>query len=162
SVPRGGTDLAAALATASDALSGDAPAAVVLLTDGEDLEGRGERAAAALLARGGVVHAVGFGTAGGGQGPGDEGRADRLLKGPDGAEVVSALDAAGLRRLATAGGGTYADGSARGALPSLYDDHVAPRRSRPAGGAPAGAGSLGFQAPLCAALALFAIELSAS
>jgi Ca-activated chloride channel family protein len=160
SVARGGTDLAAALASASDALGRDAPAAVVLLTDGEDLAGRGERVAAGLAARGVVVHAVGFGTARGGKVPLEDEREPRFVKAAGGGDVVSALDEAGLARVARAGGGSSVDGTRPGALTSLYEERIAPRAVRPerARGAP----RVAFQAALSAALLLFAVDLGAS
>ena len=64
-VPRGGSDLAAPLQRALELCEDDreSTTAVVLLTDGEDLEGRGKAAAEAIAARGIVVHAVGYGSA---------------------------------------------------------------------------------------------------
>jgi Ca-activated chloride channel family protein len=160
SVARGGTDLAAALAVAGEAVAGDAPAAVVLLTDGEDLAGRGERAAAALRARGVAVHAIGFGTALGGKVPVEDENEPRYVKAKGGGDVVSALDASGLLRLARAGGGTSVDGTLPGALASLYETRIAPKAGLPesAPDAPRGV----FQAALSAALLLFAVDLGAS
>jgi Ca-activated chloride channel family protein len=162
SVARGGTDLAAAIEAAAEALAGDVPAAVVLLTDGEDLAGRGARAARTLAARGVAVHALAFGTELGGKVPVEGERGERPLAAPAGGDVVSARDLSGLERLAQAGGGAAVDGNRRGALVALHEARIAPRAGR-GGGAPGPRGPrVAFQAPLAAALLLFAIDLGAS
>jgi Ca-activated chloride channel family protein len=166
SVARGGTDLAAALAAAGDALKvGDAgPAgrrpAVVLLTDGDDLAGRGERAAATLWARGVAVHAVGFGTALGGKIP-EEGGAGWVAS-PAGGDVVVTLDGAGLRRVAAAGGGEAVEAADSGDAPASLRrrgiaEPAAPR-ARDAKGPSDGA----VRAALLAALLLGGVDLAAS
>ena len=160
SVSRGGTDLAAALAKATEALTagrGDRRAAVCLLTDGEDLAGHGERAAAALAGRGVAVHAVGFGSALGGKIPEEGG--PRWVAAPAGGDVVTALDLAGLRRLAAAGDGEAVDaGDAGDALVSLWERRIA---TRPAADSSRGAGTVPrVQAALAAALLLWSVDLA--
>lgn len=106
----GGTDLGAALERALELLSGrtGASEAIVILTDGEDLSGRGAEVAAQARSAGIRVFVVGIGSEAGAKLPvvDDEGR-ERFLVGPDGQEVVSRLDDDSLAAVATAGGGEY-------------------------------------------------------
>ena len=106
----GGTDLGAALERALELLSGrtGASEAIVILTDGEDLSGRGAEVAARARSAGIRVFVVGVGSAAGAKLPvlDEEGR-ERFLIGPDGQEVVSRLDDEALSAVATAGGGEY-------------------------------------------------------
>lgn len=106
----GGTDLAAALAAAIGMFDGRSGAheAVVLLTDGEDLEGRAAEKAEEARARGIRVYVVGVGTAAGSKIPMTlpDGR-QAFLRGPDGQEVVSRLEGHTLSELARVTGGDY-------------------------------------------------------
>lgn len=102
SVGKGGTDLGAALEAALEILGGR-QGAVLLFTDGEDLGGRGLAAARLLAERGVAVHCVGLGTELGSKIATEGG----FLRDRSGAEVVSALDASGLRAIAEATGGTF-------------------------------------------------------
>jgi Ca-activated chloride channel family protein len=102
SVGRGGTDLGAALEAALGVLQGR-PGTVLLFTDGEDLEGKGLAAARLLGERGVTVHCVGLGSelgskiaTGGG-----------FLRDRSGNDVVSTMDAGGLRAIAEATGGGF-------------------------------------------------------
>jgi len=109
SVQLGGTDLGAALERALAALTERplGPAAIVLLTDGEDLSGKGLAAAEACAARGVPVHAVGIGTALGSKIVVEQDGGESFLVDADGQTVVSALDPASLERIARATGGRY-------------------------------------------------------
>lgn len=145
SLPRGGSDLGAALEAAAKAL-GDTPAGaeVLLLTDGEDLAGRGAEAARVLAEAGARVHALGCGDARGSKiavvGP--DGR-ERFLRDPAGREVVSRLDEASLSAVVAAGGGVFLEaGATEGALVRWYEREVEPASLRLAAGAPAPAGGL--------------------
>jgi Ca-activated chloride channel family protein len=102
SVGRGGTDLGAALEAALDLLKGQ-PGAVVLLTDGEDLGGKGLAAARLVGERGVAVHCVGVGTELGGKIATEGG----FVRDRSGEDVVFAMDPAGLRAIAAATGGTF-------------------------------------------------------
>lgn len=123
-VARGGTDLGAALDVARAALAGRRSTfgAVVLLTDGEDLAGRGRAAAGRARDEGIVVHAVGYGSARGSKinAPGTG-----FLRDPSGADVISALDAPGLARIAHETGGRFVAGGGA-ALVGLYEDRILP------------------------------------
>jgi hypothetical protein len=101
SVGKGGTDLGAALEKALEVLGGRR-GAVILFTDGEDLGGRGLAAARLLGERGVEVHCVGLGTELGSKIATEAG----FVRDRSGEEIVSAMDAAGLRSIAGATGGT--------------------------------------------------------
>lgn len=132
-VTRGGTDLAAALRVAQEALDGSdrAHATVIVVTDGEDHGGAGRAVAGELGAQGTAVHCAGIGSASGSkivvEDSGAGGQA--FLRTRAGDEVVSAMDRAGLGAIAAAGGGVFVDATASGALAfvDLWTDHVAPR-----------------------------------
>ena len=106
----GGTDLGIALERALDLLDGrrGANEAIVLITDGEDLEGRGARVAEVAAERGIRVFVVGVGTSEGGKVPlvGVDG-SEQFLRDAEGAEVVTRLDDASLQTLARITGGEY-------------------------------------------------------
>ena len=144
SVERGGSDLGAALTTALGALAGRT-GVVLLLTDGEDLEGRGLRAAQTCRERGIAVHCVGFGSARGAKIP-IEGA---FLKDRSGAEVVSAMDPARLRRIAAATGGDFVDTPS---LVELYEERVLPLARESVAGGERRERENRFQWPLLAAV----------
>lgn len=132
-VRRGGSDLGAALEAALAALGErtDRHAAVVLISDGEDLEGRGLSVAEACAARGITVHCIGVGTVLGSKIALGTGMGGRFLQDRNGDEVVSSLDDAGLRRIASATGGLYIDAtSGNGSLIRLYREGVLPLAHR--------------------------------
>ena len=112
SIPQQGTDLASALLAAKEVLDGaerGARAKVVLLvTDGEDLEGGGAEAAAALADAGVRVFALGVGTPEGAPIP-DAAAPGGWRRDRSGAPIVTRLDPASLRALAARGGGRAYD-----------------------------------------------------
>ncbi len=140
SVGRGGTDLGAALETALDVLQGR-PGAVLLVTDGEDLGGRGLAAAQMLKERSIAVHCVGLGTELGSKITTEGG----FVRDRSGEEVVSAMDAAGLRAIAAATGGTFGD-----EVPELSVTRRTGQSER----------ENRFQWPLAAAVLLWLLDLS--
>lgn len=105
----GGTDLGVALERALDLFDGRTGSheAIVLITDGEDLSGRGAEVAATAADRGIAVFVVGIGTAAGGKLPVDVDGREEFLRGPDGEEVVSRLESETLERLAETADGAY-------------------------------------------------------
>lgn len=105
----GGTDLGAALERALRLFDGRSGAheAVVLLTDGGDLGGRGLEVAAEAKRRGIRVYAVGIGSSQGGKIPLVTEQGERFLLGPDGQEVVTRLEEQGLVELAALTDGEY-------------------------------------------------------
>ncbi len=109
-----GTAIAAALKTAHELLTrgrGDQPPgfqAILLVTDGEDLEGDWEAEAKRCLDDGIRIIPVGVGTAEGGLIPvtDDKGQPAGFMKGQDGSVVMSRLDMASLEKLAALSGGS--------------------------------------------------------
>ena len=130
----GGTSLASALERALEMFDGRTGAneAVVLVTDGEDLTGEGLRMAAQAHERGIRVYVVGVGTEGGGKIPVvDEQGGERFLADKEGAEVVTRMDRASLRRLAEETGGNFlAVDEDPTPLETLYGSRVAQLQGR--------------------------------
>jgi Ca-activated chloride channel family protein len=107
---QGGTNLGAPIERALALFDGRSGAheAIVLVTDGEDLEGQGLAAATKAAERGIRTWVVGIGTAAGGKIPlsARDGR-EGYLADSDGQEVITQLAGATLERLATSTGGDY-------------------------------------------------------
>ena len=107
---KGGTDLGVALERALGMFDGRTGnhEAIVLLTDGEDLEGNGLKVAKQAADKGIRVYVIGVGTEKGGKIPvllpdGTEG----FMQASNGAEIVSRLDSGTLEALAKATNGLY-------------------------------------------------------
>lgn len=103
---RGGTDLGMALEESLSYFDGRSGAheAIILVTDGEDLEGRAYEVAEQAGAAGIGIYVLGMGTGSGGKIPdGNKG----WMVGPDGQEVVSRLEGDTLESIAGATGGLY-------------------------------------------------------
>jgi Ca-activated chloride channel family protein len=108
-IPRGGTNIESAIHEAEDALRRrpGSDKIVILVTDGEELEG-GALAAARVAAREGVkIFTVGVGTAGGDLIPLPPDQGGGFVKDDAGVPVKSRLDEAGLKAIADATGGIY-------------------------------------------------------
>ncbi len=105
SVPVQGTDIGDAirLAVKSFSAQSEKSRAVVVITDGEDHEGKGADAARQAAEFGIKVYTIGVGSAEGQTIPKD----GSLLKDKDGNIVVTRLDDSTLRQIAQAGGGAY-------------------------------------------------------
>jgi Ca-activated chloride channel family protein len=168
----GGTDLGQAIDVAVAALAagrgrgeGDAlDGAIVLLTDGEDFGGGGRAAAQRAAERGVRVHCVGFGSALGSKitVDGADGR-EEFLRARGGDEVVSALDARGLRAIAAAGGGVFADAGERAdALVAVHEGRVVPQARAAVRRAAGEQKRNRHRVPLALALALLLCELALS
>lgn len=116
---KGGTDLGAALTHALEMFDGQTAAheAVVVLTDGEDLEGQGLEVARTAAERGIRIYIVGMATEGGGKIPqvGSDGR-ETFVTDEEGREVISVLDDASLAEIARTTDGEYL-AAARSAVP---------------------------------------------
>jgi Ca-activated chloride channel family protein len=130
----GGTDLGGALDHALELFDGRTGAheAIVLLTDGEDLEGNGLVAAQAAGERGIRVYVVGMGSEDGGKVPdGNRG----WVRDESGQEVISRLDGETLAAMAEAAGGVFLRAD-RSALPleEIYDKRLSRLEGRELGG----------------------------
>ncbi|MBD3163214.1 MAG: VWA domain-containing protein, partial [Candidatus Latescibacteria bacterium] len=162
-VPGGGTDLGAALGTALVALAGrsEGPEAVFLITDGEDLAGRGREAAAACRARGIPVYCLGLGTELGAKIPDDSG--EGFVRDGSGRDVVSRLDPAFLEKIADATGGEYSEaGTSAGALVKMYEENVLPAALRSLRAEERRRRENRYQWPLLAAILLWTLDLGFS
>jgi Ca-activated chloride channel family protein len=108
-IPVGGTDIGRALNEAIKAMEANSRhKLVVLITDGEDLEKSGIKAAETLAKEGAAIYAIGVGTEAGAElrALNASGQMD-LLRDARGEIVRSQLDEKTLAQIATAGGGGY-------------------------------------------------------
>lgn len=127
-IPRGGTDVGAALHEAENAFR-TAPSSqkiVVLLSDGEDLEGNARVAAAEVAKRGVALYTVGVGTVAGETIPLDRRGVAAVVLDEAGRPVTSKLDEDGLQDVAEATGGFYVALGGRGeGLARIRDEVLA-------------------------------------
>jgi Ca-activated chloride channel family protein len=108
SIPRGGTDLARAIALAESSLLDNANHKIlILLTDGENLEGDALAAATRAAEHGMTIFTVGVGTAEGELIPLSAGAPGSFVKDESGKFITSKLDATALTAIAKAAGGLY-------------------------------------------------------
>ena len=109
SVRSGGTDIAAAVNQALSLIDDEdqQTSVIIVLTDGEDHQGKAQRSAEECHERNVVLHAVGYGSTRGSKITltGEAGEA--FLKNQKGDEVVSALESEGLRSMAETTGGEF-------------------------------------------------------
>jgi Ca-activated chloride channel family protein len=129
-IPRGGTDISSAIRTAQSALHNRAGSdkILILVTDGEDLEGDAlETAKAAFKQDGLKIYTVGVGSANGDLIPLPADQGGGFLKDNQGRFVRSRLDEPALRALAQVTGGSYAPlGAANQGLDLIYRQALAP------------------------------------
>jgi Ca-activated chloride channel family protein len=129
-IPRGGTDISSAIRAAQAALHDRAGSdkILILVTDGEDLEGDAlETAKAAAKQDGLKIYTVGVGSANGDLIPLPADQGGGFLKDNAGRLVRSRLDEPALRALAQATGGSYAPlGPSNQGLDVIYRQAIAP------------------------------------
>jgi Ca-activated chloride channel homolog len=128
-VGRGGTDLGEALTAALEALAGATGdhEVVILVTDGEDHAGRGLAVARMCAEKNITVHCVGLGSPRGAKIAIEDEGGEAFLRDRAGAEVISTMDPASLRRIAETTGGKFVDGGEQDqALVGLYEDRIVP------------------------------------
>jgi Ca-activated chloride channel homolog len=109
-IARGGTNISSAIRAAQDALRRrrGSDKILILVTDGEDLEGSAVDAARTAAQQDGLkIYTVGVGTAGGDLIPIPPDQGGGFVKDETGAFVKSRLDEAALKAIATATGGFY-------------------------------------------------------
>jgi Ca-activated chloride channel family protein len=160
SVRRGGTDLGAALERALESLRGQSGdhEAILLITDGEDHEQRGLEVAAACRERNVTVHCVGIGSARGSKIALPDRPGGAFLRDRTGEEVVSSLDAGGLRAIAETTGGVFVDtDTAR--LAEVYESRIRPLTQKALDADERRARKNRFQWPLLLAFTLWLAEL---
>jgi Ca-activated chloride channel family protein len=129
-IARGGTDVGRGIDVAVGALATEPgrQKVMVLLTDGEDLEGQGLVEANAAAAAGITIDTVGVGTLAGELVPARDahGAAVGVVRDEEGRPVRSHLDEAGLKAIAAATHGEYRPlGPDGGGLDRLYDESLA-------------------------------------
>ncbi len=129
-IPRPGTDIATAIDQAVDALRSQPNNMkfLILVTDGEDLEGRVLDAARNAAQNGLKIYPVGVGTANGDHIPErDDSGAVMFHQDASGQEVISKLDENTLRQIADITGGAYAPLGQRGeGLDEIYHRYIEP------------------------------------
>jgi Ca-activated chloride channel family protein len=128
-IPLGGTDISSAILEAQAALQ-NRPATdkiLILLTDGEDLEGNAVDTAKAAAQSGLKIYTVGVGTANGDLIPLPAEDGGGFVKDAAGQYVRSHLDEKTLQAIAQATGGIYAPLGAEGqGLSTIYQEALAP------------------------------------
>jgi Ca-activated chloride channel family protein len=129
-IPRPGTDIASAIDQAVDALRSQPNNMkfLILVTDGEDLEGRALDAAKNAAQNGLKIYTVGVGTPNGSVIPErDDSGAVTNHRDAGGQEVVSKLDENALRQIADLTGGAYVQLGQRGeGLDEIYSRYIEP------------------------------------
>jgi Ca-activated chloride channel family protein len=130
SIPRGGTNIGSAIHEAQAALRRrpGSDKILILVTDGEDLEGDALVAAQAAAREDSLkIYTIGVGTAQGDLIPVSTDRGSGFVKDDSGAFVKSRLDETALKAIATASGGMYAPLGAQGqGFDSIYQAALAP------------------------------------
>jgi Ca-activated chloride channel family protein len=157
-VPRGGTNLSAAIEASLAAFEGrqGSHQAIVLITDGEALEGTAADAVKLATERGVRIFTVGIGTAEGELIPVERGG---YLKDRKGQVVKSRLDEEGLQKIAIDTGGVYLHaGGADFGLAALYREHIATMEKRQLESRMEKRYEHRFQIPLLVALVLMLAE----
>lgn len=161
-IPRGGTDVGAAIRESIAAFGESQHEKIlVLLTDGESLEGDAVRAAEEAAEAGVRIFTVGLGSSAGTPIPvPDEHGNETLLRDPGTGEVVrSRLDEASLRRIADVTGGAYEPlGQDGHGLTRLWRDHLSALPSHAVASRRHRVFTERFQWPLGLGLALLLVE----
>ena len=128
-IPRKGTDLASAIreATSTFEQAGNNHRILVVITDGEDLQGEALAAAESAADDGMIIHTVGIGSTTGELIPvSTRGGGTTFLKDENGELVRSKLDEASLQAIAEASGGLYAPfGKQAEGLQRIYNEKLA-------------------------------------
>ncbi|MGB3210655.1 MAG: VWA domain-containing protein [Desulforhopalus sp.] len=160
-IPRGGTNMAAVIEKAVDTLSNAANHKIlIILTDGENLEGDAVKAAENAATAGLTIYTVGVGTSQGELIPIANDHGKGFVKDNKGNFVTSRLDEKTLSTLASKSGGLYVPlGSGGEGLETIYQqklalipkDELAERRHK--------VPLERFEWPLAAAVLLLALEL---
>jgi len=129
-IPRGGTNITSAIQEAQAALQRrpGSDKVMILVTDGEDLQGNALDAAKAAAHRDGLkIYTVGVGTASGDLIPLPSDQGGGFLKDAEGRLVKSRLDEPALKAIAAATGGLYEPLGAEGqGLTVIYNEALAP------------------------------------
>ena len=160
-IPKGGTALAEAIQSGIEAFEGHQGkfTALILITDGEDHEGKIDDAAKAAADRGIRIYTVGIGTPEGDLIRLTENGQQTFLKDRKGQVVKSRLDEDALQKIASTTNGAYvrATGPTLG-LDDVYTQYISKLEKRELSSSMEKRYEQRFQWPLLGALALFVIE----
>ena len=163
-VPRGGTNITSAIHAAQQALRArpGSDKILILVTDGEDLEGDSLAAAKAAAAQDGLkIYTVGVGSANGDLIPLPPDQGGGFLKDSAGHLVRSHLDEASLKALAAATGGSYSPlGADNAGLDTIYRAAIAPLTKHALESRAQKIYTQRFQWPLGAAILLLLLSLA--
>lgn len=157
-IPKGGTALAEAIDTAREAFEGreGKHQVIILITDGEDHEGKIKEAAARAAERGVKIHTVGLGTSEGELIPAESGG---FVKDRAGQVVKSRLDEDTLKQIAVDTGGVYLHATGASlSLTDLYRDYIGTMEKREVASTLERRFEQRFQVPLALALVLLIAE----
>jgi len=162
-IPRGGTNTASAIREAQAALRRrpGSDKILILVTDGEDLEGDALTAAKAAASEDGLkIYTVGVGTPQGDLIPVSGGANGGFVKDDSGAYVKSRLDEPALKAIAAATGGIYAPLGAQGqGLETIYRTALAPMLKHDLASRRQRIYTQRYQWPLAASLCLLILSL---
>jgi len=107
-LPREGTDLSAPIKTASSSFSkDDTDKFLILLSDGEDLEGKGVKQAKVAAREGIKIFTIGIGSEEGARIPDPPGQARNFKKNSQGEDIITQLNERILTNIAQTTGGQY-------------------------------------------------------
>jgi Ca-activated chloride channel family protein len=162
-IPRAGTNITSAIQEAQSALQHrpDSDKVLILVTDGEDLEGDSLTAAKAAATQDGLkIFTVGVGSANGDLIPLPADQGGGFLKDSEGHLIKSHLNESALKALAAATGGSYAPlGAKNQGLDAIYQEALAPLAKHDLDSRAQKVYTERFQWPLGAALALLLSSL---
>jgi len=159
-IPRGGTNLAAAIDAGLEAFEGRQGnhQALVLISDGEGHEGEAKEAAKRASERGVKIYTIGIGTPEGELVPGESGS---YLKDRSGQVVKSRLGEESLKDIAVESGGVYLHATdVSFGLAEFYRDYIGTMEKRELASTLEKRFAHRFQIPLLAALLLLTAEIA--
>jgi len=160
-IPKGGTAIAEAITSGSEAFEGEEGkhAALILVTDGDDHEGRLDEAVQKAVEKGIKVYTIGIGTTEGDLIPLTVNGQQMFLKDRHGQVVKSRLDDEALKKIATTTGGVYVHAAGPNlGLDVVYNDYIAKMEKRELKSTMERRFEERFQLPLLLAVALLATE----
>jgi Ca-activated chloride channel family protein len=160
-IPKGGTALAEAIDTSLNAFETHQSKyeALILITDGEDHEGKVVEAAQRAADRGLKVYTVGIGTTEGELIPASTDQQQGFFKDRRGNVVKSRLDDDTLKKIAATTNGAYVHAAGPNlGLDEIYRDYIAPMDKRELQSAMQRRFEERFQIPLLAAFVLLLVE----
>lgn len=125
-IPKGGTDLSGAINNAQAVLGNQANHKIlILITDGENLEGDVVKTARKAHEQGMTIFTVGVGTSEGELIPGPDPSGPKYIKDREGKFITSKLDEKTLKQIAELGGGIYAPlGSRSQGFETIYQEKL--------------------------------------